>query len=231
MGSGYHIVWSVCIPILIVELLFLGRGRQPWLRWRGVTVCAIVYALAALALGMVFRKMIMPGFHTTSLHLIVTAGLACTLVMAVLAWPKTKLTANDVPNPASRLTPPWWLAGILAAIWAASLFGLFLIPASIKPTKVVAIFMLAQLAFTGVLVWRLQVVSRNNPGWTDAHRWALVFGAVLVSSGFGLLAITAGSRIDQIGVALFSGVTLITLFILATGRAKSRAPRVPQTTT
>jgi hypothetical protein len=109
----------------------------------------------------------------------------------------------------------------VAAIWALSLFGLFAIPRSIKSTNTVVVFMLAQLGFTAMLVRRLQIISTNNPGWTDAHRWALVFGPTLVSSSFGLFAVTTGRRIDQIGVASFAIITLSTLLILARHGARS----------
>jgi len=218
---GYHIVWSICIPIAITELLFPARRTQPWLGRLGVSVCAIVFALAALALGAAFRRMIMPGFHAPCLHLLITAGLACAFALLALTWPRGKASTNSAQTPAPRRTPPWWLVGILAAIWGTSLFGLFVIPASIKPNNTVTIFMVAQVGFTAVLVWRLKILSTNNPGWTDAHRWALVFGPVLVSSSFGVVAVTADSRIDQIGVASFAIVTLTTLLILARRGARS----------
>jgi len=218
---GYHVVWSICIPILITELLFPTRRTQRWLGRLGLTVCALVYVLAALVLGAGFRKTVMPGFHAPSTHLLITAGLACAFAISALTWPRAEVSTNSVQSPAPRPTPPWWLVGILAETWAMSLFGLFVIPPSIRPTNAVGIFMLAQLGFTAVLVWRLKIISTNNPGWTDAHRWALVFGPALVSSAFGLFSVTASSRIDQIGVASFAIVTLITLLILARRRVRS----------
>lgn len=218
---GYHVVWSICIPILITDLLFPARRTERWLGQLGVIVCAIVYGLAAIALGTAFRKIIMPGFHAPFAHLLITAGLACAFAISALTWPKAKASTNRVLNPAPRRTPPWWFIGILAATWALSLFGLFAIPSSIKPTNTVAIFMLAQLSLTAMLVWRLQIISTNNPGWTDAHRWALVFGPALVSSSFGFFAVTAGRRIDQIGVASSAIITLLTLLILARRTARS----------
>jgi hypothetical protein len=167
---GYHVVWSICIPILITDLLFPARRSQRWLGQFGVSVCVIVYLLAALILGVGFRKVVMPGFHAPSTHLLITAGLACTFAISALTWPRAKTSTNSIQNPAPRPTPPWWLVGTLAAIWALSLFGLFVIPPSIKPTNAVGIFMLAQLGFTAVLVWWLKILSTNNPGWTDAHR-------------------------------------------------------------
>jgi hypothetical protein len=217
---GYHVVWSICIPILITELLFPARQTQQWLGQLGLTICAIVYAFAVLALGAVFRKIVMPGFHTTSAHLLVTAALACTFAISGLTWPRLKTSTNRVQNTAPCTTPPWGLIVFLAALWATSLFGLLFIPPSIRATNMVVIFMLGQLVFTAVLVWRLKILSTNNPSWTNAHRWALVFGPVLVSSSRGLVA-TASNRIDQIGVASLALVTLITLLIFAVRGAGS----------
>jgi hypothetical protein len=218
---GYHVVWSICIPILITELLFPAHRTQRWLGQLGVSICAIAFVLAALVLGVAFRKIIMPGFHAPFAHLLITAGLACAFAISALTWPGAEISTNGVQSTVPRLTPPWWLTGILAAVWAMSLFGLFFIPLTIRPTNAVAAFMLAQLGLTAVLVWRLKIISTNNPGWTDAHRWALVFGPALVSSSFGLFGVTASSRIDQIGVASFASITLMTLLILARHGARS----------
>ena len=219
--AGYHVVWSISIPILITDLGFPDQRTHRWLGRFGLRVCVIVYVLAALVLGAAFRKMIMPGFHAPFMHLVITAALACAFVISALTWPRVETFTNSVQRPVPRPTPPWWLVGILAATWAVSLFGLFAIPSSIRPTNAVAIFMLAQLGFTAVLVWRLKIISTNNPAWTDAHRWALVFGPVLVSSSFGLFSVTAHNRIDQIGVASFAVATLSTLLIVAKHRARS----------
>jgi len=213
--TGYHIVWSICIPIFITELLFPVRRKRQWLGKLGLTICAFVYALAVLVLGAVSRTILMPGFHAPSAHLFIVAGLACAFAISALTWPKAKASTSNAPNPSPRVTPPWWFILLLAALWAASLFALLFIPTSLKTTGAVGIILLGQLGFTALLVWRLKVLSANNPGWTNAHRWALVFGPVLVSSCFGLVE-TAGSRLDQIGVASFALVTLTTLLILAT---------------
>ena len=212
---GYHVVWSICIPILITDLLFPTRRSQRWLGRLGVIVCAIVYVLAALVLGATFRKIIMPGFRAPFPHLLITAGLALTFAISALTWPRAEIPTSGVQRPKPRPTAPWWFVGIFATAWAMSLFGLFFIPSSIRPTNTVGIFMLAQLSFTVFLVRRLKMISTNNPGWTGAHRWTLVFGPVLVSSSFGLFSMTANSRIDQIGVASFAMMTFVTLLILA----------------
>ena len=61
---GYHIVWSIIIPILLAELLFPARRTEPWLGRVGVAVAGVVYALGVLAYGAIFRFAIAPGFRS-----------------------------------------------------------------------------------------------------------------------------------------------------------------------
>ena len=56
----------------------------------GVTVCAIVFVLAALVLGAGFRRIMMPDFYAPSSHLLITAGLACAFALSALTWPRAK---------------------------------------------------------------------------------------------------------------------------------------------
>src|SRR4051794_2880784 len=45
---GYHIVWSIGIPILLTELLFPARRSEPWLGRTGMIVAGLAYAISAL---------------------------------------------------------------------------------------------------------------------------------------------------------------------------------------
>ncbi len=45
---GYHIVWSISIPILLSELLFPDRRTQPWLGKIGLAAVGVVYAAGHL---------------------------------------------------------------------------------------------------------------------------------------------------------------------------------------
>jgi hypothetical protein len=46
-----HIVWSIAIPIALVELLFPDRARTPWLGWVGLALTAVGY-LARMPSGL-----------------------------------------------------------------------------------------------------------------------------------------------------------------------------------
>ncbi len=47
-----------------------------------------------------------------------------------------------------------------------------------------------------------------RPGWSDLHRLALVWGALLVLMGIGYFRITAGSPLDQAAQGVISLVTI-----------------------
>src|SRR5918911_1441164 len=46
---GYHIVWSIGIPILLAELSFPARRSVPWLGRAGLIIVGALYILGALA--------------------------------------------------------------------------------------------------------------------------------------------------------------------------------------
>ena len=46
-----HTIWSICVPITIVETFVSHRRTDPWLGRVGLTVVGVVYALGA---GLVF---------------------------------------------------------------------------------------------------------------------------------------------------------------------------------
>jgi hypothetical protein len=60
---GYHVVWSISIPILLAELLFRARRSEPWLGKTGLIVVSVLYGLGALALTAIYRFAVAPHFE------------------------------------------------------------------------------------------------------------------------------------------------------------------------
>ena len=82
----------------------------------------------------------------------------------------------------------------------------------------------------------------RRAAWTDRHALALVGGALVPMMLFGLLAVTAGNRIDQVADGVFIAVTWVFLAALdhaaggrggspirAPGRSKTRVGERPVT--
>src|SRR5262245_30043220 len=117
---GYHVVYSIVIPILLVELLFPARRAEPWLGWKGLTVLGVLYVLSALAVGAAFRRIIAPGFQAPLPQTLAAALIA--LGLGVLALSGPDVERAPPPGPAPRAVPSPWLVGLLAFFAAGAWF-------------------------------------------------------------------------------------------------------------
>ena len=50
---GYHVVWSVLVPIAVVECLFPQRIRSAWLSIRGSALVAVLFGFGAAVLALI----------------------------------------------------------------------------------------------------------------------------------------------------------------------------------
>jgi hypothetical protein len=224
---GYHIVWSIGIPILLAELLFPARRDEPWLGRAGMIVAGVLYALGALASAAIFRLVIAPDFRAAAPLLIGAALIAVALVALALAWPAKSVVA---PAPKSlSAAPPAWLMALVALLTAIAWFILLDLPHMLRTSALVLAPMLAEVALVAgvvVLLWRWSA----RRGWADLHRLALAGGAMLASMLFGFFAVTAGNPVDQLGQGVASVVAIILLAGFAwrlRQRGQSASQRLP----
>jgi hypothetical protein len=210
---GYHILWSLLIPILLAELLFPDRRTEPWLKSGGVAVAGVCFALGVVVIGVAFRRTIAPTFRAPAAHLAVTALAAAVLAALALIWP-VKSSARPLVD-ARRSAPSPWLLGALTLVATSGWFGLFFLPEALKSgaRALIPMFAAAALAArTGLLIRKWSAPDRR---WTDLHSIALILGALPANMLFGFLVVTAGNRTDQIGQAVGCSVTLALLALFA----------------
>ena len=216
---GYHILWSLIIPIVLTEVLFPEDRERPWLETGGVVGAAVCYVIGAAVIAIAFRHTVAPDFRAPHLQLLVTALLAAILAFAALAWPATTFPESTGP---AGLAPHPWLLGFVILLTAAGWFGLLFLPASLKhgTHSLVPILAAAGAAVAvGSTVKRWS--ARRN--WTDQHRLAVVLGALPVTMCFGFFIVTAGNRLDQAGQAVGGLITLVLLALLARHSSTRRA--------
>ncbi|SRR5258706_11352984 len=206
---GYHIVWSIGIPILLAELLFPARRAQPWLGRTGVAIAGVIYAISALALAAIFRLVITPDFRASAPLLIGAALVAVALVALALLWPARPVAST--PPESVRDAPSPWLVGLVAILAAGAWFVLLGLPDGLRTGTLVLAPMLAEVALVAVVAALLRRWSAPGRRWTDMHSLALAGGALLVSMLFGFLAVTASNRVDQLGQGVASVVAVILL--------------------
>ena len=210
---GYHVVWSILIPILLTELLFPTRRAEPWLGRAGVVGAGVVYLLGALAIWAIFHFVIMPDYRIPIVPTVGAALLAAGLAALALGWPAAP-AAPPAPT-AVREAPSPWLVGLVVILAAVAWFGLLDLPHALRDGALALAPMLAELAVVAGAVALLRRWSAPDRRWTDLHRLALACGLMLVSMLVGFFFVTASNPIDQLGqgIASLVAMALLALFI------------------
>lgn len=209
---GYHVVWSIIIPILLTEMLFPGRRTEPWLGWIGVTFVGLIYALGVLAYAAIFRFVVAPNFQTPAVLLAGAVLVVVGLVALALGWPARP--AALAPSETRHSAPSPWLVGLVAFLTAGVWFGLLDLPHMLRTGPAVVLPLLLSVVVAVSVIALLKWWSAGQ-GWTDIHRLALVLGALLISILWGFFFVTAGNPIDQLGQGVASVVALVLLAIFA----------------
>jgi hypothetical protein len=220
---GYHIVWSISVPILLAELLFPTRRTVPWLGRTGVAVVGTVYVLGALGMAAIFRLIITPDFRTPTVLAVAAVMVIVGLVALALAWP-----ADTPPEPSTEPmqdAPSPWLVGLVVFVVCSAWFGLLGLPGMLRAGALVLVPMVLGVALVAGVLTLLRRWSAPHRRWTDLHRLALAAGALLSNTLIGFFFVTAGSPVDQAGVA-FTGAVAAVLFALFAWRLSKRASEV-----
>lgn len=154
-----HAIWSIGVPIAIVEALFSDRGTTPWLGVSGLVAAAGLYVFGG---AIIFADLqATEQFRASPLQIGVAAAIALVLVAAAF------LRAGRTFG-AGRRPPRPLLVG------AASLVGTGLLK-DLHPSWIGVVFGLGLLALGA---WAVTLWSADA-GWSPRHRLALAGGALL----------------------------------------------------
>lgn len=214
-----HTVWSICVPIAVVEA-FDPTPTRPWLGRTGLVVTAAVFALGCVFLGVSQAHGL--DFVGTPAQFVVSAVVIGLLVVAgVLAGRRSAPPVDPAPAPrpataavaAFVLTSGYWLSGAIPG------------GDGVVPT-VVSWLLAATIAVGVVHRW-----SRRT-GWDARHRLALAAGAAATYAlWFGpAQAGEAGTGPAEtaIGAVVF-GLAMLVVVVLAAWSVRARsAPAVAQ---
>jgi hypothetical protein len=200
-----HAVWSITIPIVLVELLAPARRSQPWLGKAGLTVTAVAYLLGGL---LVLHNSWVTGNYRTSppqfAGTVVVAGLLVAVAFA-LHPPVGPATGGWVPRPA--------LVGVAAFVWSS-------VVVAAPESWVGVVLSLAAIAVAAIVVVRLA----RRTGWGGAHRLALA-GGPLFTYGWGSFVIAyLKGRTDMVDLA-GNAAFIVSAVVLVVVTAR-RVPRV-----
>jgi hypothetical protein len=219
-----HSVWSIAVPIALVESLFPARG--PWLRVPGTVLVTVLFVLGAAALtaGTAYAEQ----FFASPAQL-AGAGAAALAAVALgvtrgrVDQPAGPVTSglSGVPQ-GSREAPRPVVVGVVTFAAGSAFFGLYfagqhaqLFPAPFFVAGVLAVYLLGLGA--------LGVFSRR-PGWTPRHVFAAGAGATLVYcwAGFGVGWIQRDVTVVWFVVQALTAAAAVAVLVLARRRVGSR---------
>ncbi|WP_147141749.1 hypothetical protein [Nocardia ninae] len=200
--SGYHVVWSVLLPIALAHLAFPPSSRAPWLSRRSAGVLTVVFACGTALF--VAISLLRSDFRLPSGHAAVTI-----VVAAGVVWASTRCRDNGRVGLAGRTPKPKLVAlfGVMAGtVW----FVLFLAAFIGGPISFVW-WTTGALTFAAAVALVLRRWTRR--GWTPRHQLALCFGTGLSAALFGLLLVALDGHLANIAFQCAVVVALIAAYI------------------
>jgi hypothetical protein len=205
-----HTIWSISMPIALVEATVPETATTPWLSRAGLGVVAFFFAAGAA--GMTLMSIRQDHFVASTSQLTAAAAVVLCLVWAAfLPRPASgPFAAGFLPNP--------WLLGVLALVAGSAIL---LLPQQWGWWAVAAILIVELGA-----AWAVFAFSRHE-GWSMRHKLALASGAVLAYAWHGFIEVPAiggtGPAV-RVGNAVFALSAVVLIAYTARKTAASTPP-------
>jgi len=157
-----HAVWSIPVPIALVEAAVPDRATTPWLSRLGLGVVVVLFALGVV--GTTWSSLHQDHFVSAPFQFASAAVAIVCLAVAAFLLPRPGVPAGSgvIPNP--------WFAGALALACGSAIL---LLPPRWGWWAAGAILLIEVGMGAAVLVWAKRM------GWSLLHKLALASGAAL----------------------------------------------------
>jgi hypothetical protein len=165
-----HVIWSLAVPIGLVEAAFPDRRGMPWLKLPGLIITALLFGAGAVLVSRFSLSQTV--FRASSLQI----GVAIALILlsvgtAFLAFPKQNEASTSVRREAVNPV----LLGILAfAIGSALQLANSVGKAHLPWPATVGLELAVVIAALIVVAW-----ASGGRVWTSVQSWAAAFGGLL----------------------------------------------------
>lgn len=240
---GYHVVFSVLIPIVITDLIFPDLRSKPYLKRRGVIITALSAVVGVVIVRVLFAGTQDPGHQApwpfVATVVVIIAGL-CVLALRIIPRRLSVTSPTAAGQHADRVPSPA-IAGIGAFVSTLAFIGL-LMPLDTQEQRPAAgdgwwVYP-AMVVAGGLAIGALLLIRHWNTGsgWTGTHRIWLIGGSLVGHTLFIVIA-TILHPADQLTntLAYTAGPAMIVGTIAALARlnrtVRTRALTDPATVT
>ncbi|MFI5890257.1 hypothetical protein ACIA5D_09055 [Actinoplanes sp. NPDC051513] len=213
-----HTVWSISVPIALVEE-WTDRRTQPWLRVPGLVVVAVLAVGGAVfTFGISYAD---GHFMASPAQLVTTVVVVAGLITAAFLLPRDRSavapTSAPTPVPAPGLAPSPWIV-LVTALGAGAVLAM----GNELPAALAVPLLVVVLAGTAVAIYRWSARS----GWDGRHRLAAAGGALLTYAWHSFLmhpVVEASTALVVVSHVVFALAALL-LLAAEVRRLRDRAP-------
>lgn len=195
-----HAVWSIAVPVALVEGVVPDRRRTPWLGRVGLVVAGAAWVLGGLLIQSDSRDR--GDFHVTPGQAVAVVVLAAALAaVGMLLRPRAPVSAAPVPRPL--------VVGAVAFVASAAFVAH---PESWWGVAAAVVLLVAA-------AWGLVTLARRT-AWGERHRLAVAGGALVTYACVGFVLTSTRPdppAVDYLGNALFAAGA-VALLVVATRR-------------
>lgn len=213
---GYESVWVVLVPIQLTQLIFSKRRDENWLRTGGLIIAAIVFLFGSFIAWFTWTQQARTVvFHAEKYQpspVLIITGLLAIALLTLAAWAARGVGKHEAPSSSPALNP--WLVGAGAFVLALPWWVLISIVFVPNVPVAARVPMVAGVLWAGLAFFVVRRCS-SAQGWTDMHRWALVFSTVLVCMVGGFAGSSAWPPLDLYGKAVLNIIAVVCLLALA----------------
>lgn len=204
MIISLHTVWSICVPIGLVELIFYKRRTVPWLKKRGLILTAILYIAGITQVHLYFAK------DFTAQPFQYGIAVVLSLLFTAIGFYLKPITEEKVSSGTTK--SPWIFFAISFSCTSITFLLWMFGYTPLQLPAIVSVLIIIAMDFAS-LVYIFS--SARKEGWSNLHRLALVSGPIITYSwvSFPKLIREQGTEILPIQCALITAFLVLLLFV------------------
>lgn len=200
---GIHTIWSMAVPIALMESLTPQARHTPWLGPVGLTVITFIFVIGCV-LTFVFQQQ--DPFMASTAQFVGSGIVVAILILTAIALGRAKgKEAATVQKPLGARM----VAG--AAFLLGSAFMSLAIVQDAIPAWLNVAGMLGVLGTGAFLLWN----GSKRADWSESHQLAVAGGLLLVYAWYGFIQVpSVGStdpQVDTVGNLIFAAGALVLL--------------------